>query len=239
MHVLARTITTLTLCLGMISSATAVDQQPLSYEYQGQTFTGTLFLPDAATTPSPGVLVVHEWWGLNDYAKQRAAELAAAGYAAYAMDMFGTPAVDTPAEASAQATPFYQDRELMRGRARAALDALAAHEQVNGESLAAIGFCFGGSVALELARSGAPLDATVSFHGGLSTPLPAAPGSITGRVLVCHGGADPMVPPDELAAFISEMEAVQVNYRCARYCWRWLPRQRRVALICGNAQFIQ
>jgi len=192
---------------------------PLQYEHAGETFTGALYLPDGASADAPaaGVLVVHEWWGLNDYARRRAAELAEAGYAAFACDMFGSPPVDTPQAASAQSKPFYADRELMRGRARAALDALAGHPQVDGERLGAIGFCFGGTVALELARSGAPLDALVSFHGGLTTPQPAAAGAIAGRVLVCHGGADPMVPPEDLAAFMQEMEEAAVDYRVEVY----------------------
>lgn len=196
----------------------AVKSKTIEYTHDGVALQGYLAWDDSATEPRPGVLVVHEWWGHNDYARKRARDLAALGYTAFALDMYGKGKLgETPQEAQKLATPFYQDRSLMRARAQAGLDVLAKHEKSDASRLAAIGYCFGGSVVLELARSGADVDAVVSFHGGLSTPDPSDAKNIKGEVLVCNGAADAFVPQAERAAFMKEMEDAGVAYTFIEY----------------------
>jgi dienelactone hydrolase len=191
----------------------------LAYRDDAVALRGWLARPagdDAA--PRAAVVVFPEWWGLNAYARRRARELADAGYVALAADPYGDGAsVTGRAEAAALAGPLRKDRAALRRRARAAFDALAAQPGVDAARIAAIGFCFGGTCALELARDGAPLAAAVSFHGGLATDLPAASGSIRPRVLALHGGADPNVPPAEVAAFMAEMNAAGARWDLIAY----------------------
>jgi dienelactone hydrolase len=166
----------------------------------------------------PAVLVFPEWWGLNDYAKSRATQLAQMGYVAFAVDMYGDAKTTTKAEeAQAFTKPFYGDPSLTRSRAKAALDTLLKQPNVDASKIAAIGYCFGGTCALELARSGADVQAVVAFHAGLDTKNPADAKNIKGRVLVCTGGADGMVGPDKREAFIKEMEDANVNYQMCVY----------------------
>ena len=189
----------------------------VAYEHAGVKLEGFLALP-AQAGPRPGVLVVHEWWGLNDYAKRRARELAEAGYVAFAVDMYGAgKTTEDPKQAGAWAGPFRQDRALGLARVRAGLAQLTAQPEVDRARLGAIGFCFGGTVCLELARAGEPLAAAVSFHGSLKTNEPAQPGAIKTRILVLHGGADPMVPPADVAAFMTEMIAAKAEWNLEIY----------------------
>lgn len=168
--------------------------------------TGRLALPPGEGR-HPAVLVVHEWWGLNAYAERRAVELAAAGYVALAADCYGEPAsLDFPT-AQRRSGPFYQDPGLFARRLGPALAALRAHPRVDAQRVAAIGFCFGGSAVLQLARAGEDLRAVVAFHPGLKSAQPAQAGAVRARILVCHGGADPFVPPADVAAFTGEMLA--------------------------------
>ncbi len=192
--------------------------EAIAYEHDGVTLQGYLAYDDSTDKRMPGVLVIHEWWGHNDYAQKRARMLAEEGYVAFALDMYGKGLLaKTSQEAQGLATPFYQDRAKMRARAQAGLDVLAGHARVDNTKLAAIGYCMGGAVALELARSGADIDATVSFHGGLSTPDPDDAKSIRGSVLVCNGAADAYVPREERDAFIQEMEDAGVDYQFTEY----------------------
>jgi len=178
---------------------------------------GALALP-ATTGPVPGVLVVPEWWGQNAYAQRRAKELAEHGYAAFACDMYGAGEVtEDPKRAGALAGPFYQNRPLMVARARAGLAQLAKAPGVDAKRLSAIGFCFGGTVVLELARAGEPLQLVASFHGGLKTTTAVQPGSILAKILVLHGGSDTLVPPDELAGFMNEMLSAKAQWNMAVY----------------------
>ncbi|HMN97020.1 MAG TPA: dienelactone hydrolase family protein [Phycisphaerales bacterium] len=187
-------------------AAAAVQSEVIEYEHGGTTFRGEIFWDDARSGKRPGVLVVHEWWGCNDYAKRRAEQLAELGYVAFACDMYGGgTVVDTVEAARPMAMALYNDRALLRARATAGLQQLAGFRFVDPERLAAIGYCFGGTVCLELARSGADLAAIGVFHGGLSTPMPAEPGAIKGEVLVLNGAEDPAVPVAERSAFMEEM----------------------------------
>ncbi len=166
----------------------------------------------------PGVLVVHEWMGLDEYAKMRARKLADLGYVAFAVDMYGkgVRAADTK-EAAALSGKYKADRPLMRARIQAALDVLRRLPQVDPRRIAAIGYCFGGTTVLELARSGADVVGVVSFHGALDTPMPAQPGQVKARVLVLHGGDDPLVPREQVNAFEAEMRQAGVDWQLVAY----------------------
>jgi dienelactone hydrolase len=194
-------------------AAVEVVTTPIDYSHDGVALRGALAVPAGAAN-APGVLVVPEWWGMNAYAERRARELAERGYIALACDMYGAGKVtEDPQVAGSWAGPFYQDRSQMVARARAGLAALAKTSGVDAKRLSAIGFCFGGTVVLELARAGEPLRVAASFHGGLKTTTTVAPGAITARVLVFHGGSDPMVPPGEVAGFFGEMIAAKADWR--------------------------
>jgi dienelactone hydrolase len=166
----------------------------------------------------PGVLVIHDWLGASAYTKMRAEQLAALGYVALAADIYGKGIRPKDAQAaSAEAGKYYRDRQLFRTRARAGLDELARHPMVDASKLGVMGYCFGGAASLELARSGAPVKAVVSFHGSLGTPDPADAKSIAGKVLVLHGADDPFVKPEEVAGFMNEMRAAGVDWQMVYY----------------------
>lgn len=197
--------------------AAAVSSTPVDYQDGDVALQGTLAVPGDGGT-HPGVLVVPEWWGCNDYAKRRAAELAEHGYIAFAVDMYGAGKVTTdPKQAGEWAGPFYQDRALLLRRAGAGLAQLTAAKGVDSAKLASIGFCFGGTVSLELARAGLGLKGVVSFHGGLGTKAPAKADTLMAKILVLHGGADPLVPPKDVAAFFDEMTAAKADWRMEVY----------------------
>ena len=197
----------------------ALRTEYVEYKEGGTTLEGYLAYDDAVKGPRPGVLVVHEWWGLNDYAKKRADQLAGLGYVAFAADIYGKGVrPKTPQEAGALASKFRgQDRSLMRARARAALDVLKKNPLVDPKRVAAIGYCFGGTVALELARSGADVAGTVSFHGGLDTPNPADAKNIKGKVLALAGADDPYVKAEQRLAFEDEMRKAGVDWYLTVY----------------------
>ena len=190
----------------------------IEYTHGGTTFKGYLAYDDAAEGKRPGVLVVHEWYGLNDYPQRRARELAELGYVALAADMYGGGKVATTREEAASlAGAVRGDAEVMRGRAAAGLAALRAQPETDPERLAAIGYCFGGTVVLELARSGADLDVAASFHGGLGTKAPAEKGAVKARVVAFNGAEDPMVPHEERQAFMKEMTDAGVDWQLVEY----------------------
>ncbi len=177
---------------------------------------GYLAYDDAAADRKPGVLVVHEWKGLDDYAKKRAEQLAGMGYVAFAADIYGKGVRPKDhQEAGATAGKFKGDRALLRRRARAGLDALRAQPGVDPARLAAIGYCFGGTTVLELARSGAEIAGVVSFHGGLDTPVPAK--TLKAKVLVLHGADDPHVPDKDVLAFAKEMRDAKADWQLVSY----------------------
>jgi len=203
----------------LISTAQAA-LKTLTIEYkQGDTpLEGYLAYDDALSGKRPGILVVHEWKGLNDYAKHRADMLAQLGYVAFAADIYGKGIrPQTIEEAGALAGKYKSDRGLLRARVNVALDVLKAAPNVDVTKLAAIGYCFGGTAVLELGRSGADIKGIVSFHGGLSSPTPQDAKNIKAKVLALHGAADPFVKADEVAAFEKEMTDAKVNYRLIKY----------------------
>jgi dienelactone hydrolase len=192
--------------------------QAIEYTDGRTRFIGHLACDPAAPGPRPGVLVFPEAFGLNAHARERAERLAQLGYVAFAADLLGGGRVfdDLPSVVPS-IKALYADRTDWRGRAQAALDALCAQADVDRERLGAIGFCFGGSTALELARSGAPLSAITCFHAGLLPQLPDDAGRIRARVLICHGDADPVVNQDALTTVVDELRRDGIDWQLARY----------------------
>ncbi len=187
---------------------------------QGDTILeGYLAYDDAIKGKRPGVLVIHEWNGLGTYVKHRVEQLARLGYVAFGADIYGKGIRPATPEASAREAAKYRgaDRSLLRERARAGLEELRKQPNVDPGRLAAIGYCFGGTAVLELARSGAVLNGVVSFHGGLDTPNPADARNIRAKVLVLHGADDPHVPPQQVAAFQDEMRKGEVDWQMVFY----------------------
>lgn len=196
----------------------AVKTEVIEYESGGVKMKGYLAYDDAATGKRPGVLVFHEWWGLDDYAKKRAEQLAGMGYVAFCPDMYGEgKVVDHPMEAGKMAGTVRMNKDAWVGRAQAGLKALQAHDRVDADRLAAIGYCFGGSTALMLAYSGAPLKAVVTFHAALPTPTPEEAKAIKARILVCHGADDAFIPAEAIMKFKEALDAAKVNYQFESY----------------------
>jgi dienelactone hydrolase len=190
----------------------------VEYKQNGTTLEGYLAYDDSIKTARPGVLIVHQWKGLGDYEKMRAEMLAKMGYVAFACDIYGKGVrPSTMQEAGAQAGKYKSDRALLRERVKAGLRTLRAQQGVDGKHIAAIGYCFGGTTALELARSGAEIVGVVSFHGGLSTPTPEDAKNIKAKILACHGADDPNVPPAEVAGFEKEMREAKVDWQLIAY----------------------
>jgi dienelactone hydrolase len=214
------TIPALLLCIMLLAglAEAAVKTQVVEYKDGNVTCEGYLAYDDAVTGARPGVLVVHEWTGLGPYVKMRCEKLAALGYVAFGADIYGKGVrPKNTDEASVQATIYRKDRPLMRRRAQAALQVLATNKMVDPKKIAAIGYCFGGGVALELARSGADLAGVASFHGNLDTPNPADAKNIKGKILVMHGGSDPYVTADQVTAFQKEMNDAGVDWELNVY----------------------
>ena len=178
----------------------------------GQRLVGYFAAP-SSQTPHAGIIVAPEWWGRNEYTEQRARELAEHGYAALAIDMYGDKNVTTDAKQAYELMmQTFADADTIVNRAKAGLDTLAAQPEVNADQLAAIGFCYGGKVVLDLARSGAPLKAVATFHATLAPKAPAVEGQIQGEILVLHGELDSMVTLDDVASFREEMHAAKVDH---------------------------
>lgn len=166
----------------------------------------------------PGVMVIPEWWGLNDYIRGRADMLAELGYAALAVDMYGNGQVaDNPDEAGRLMNAVLEDIGQAESRMGAALEYLQGHELVDARRIAAIGYCFGGAMVLHAARTGMPLAGVVSFHGALGSAHKPAPGEVRAKVLVCHGADDSFVPEADIAALEDEMQAAGADLRFIAY----------------------
>jgi dienelactone hydrolase len=208
-------------CLLLVGSANglaALKTQIVEYRHGEVVLEGYLAYDDAVTGRRPGVIVVHEWKGVGAHVKASAEKLAKLGYVAFAIDMYGKGIRPKDnKEAGAEAGKYKGDRALMRARAKAGLDWLRQHELTDPQRIAAIGYCFGGTTVLEMARSGAALAGVVSFHGGLDSPTPADARNIKGKVLVLHGADDPLVPAAEIAAFQDEMRQAKVDWQMVYY----------------------
>jgi dienelactone hydrolase len=191
---------------------------PVHYRQGDTDLEGTLVYDNAIQTPRPGVIVFPEWWGLTDYPKHRAQQLAQLGYVAFAADMYGNAKTTDSADEAEQLMKGVEgNTELMRARAHAALDVLAKDPHVDPAKIAAIGYCMGGTVALELARGGAPLVGVVGFHAGLATQNPDDAKNIKGKILICTGGDDAFIPAAQVSAFEDEMRNANVNWQVNVY----------------------
>jgi dienelactone hydrolase len=196
----------------------ALKTEPVEYRDGETVLEGYLAYDDAVQVPQPGILVVHEWMGLGDYAKRRARQLAALGYVAFAADMYGKGIYAKDHEEAGQlAGALRGDRQQMRGRILAALETLKKFPRVDASRLGAIGYCFGGSAALELARSGADITIAASFHGPLETPMPAQPGAVKAKILVFHGADDPYVTQEQVKGFEQEMRQAGADFTVVQF----------------------
>ena len=203
-----------------VATQAKIITKAVGYEHAGVKLEGWLAYDDgkvSAKKPGAGVLVVPEWWGLNDYAKGRAEMLAKLGYVAFATDMYGAGVTtDDPKKAGELAGQFY-GKPLMAERAQAGLDQLLATKLVDAKRVAAIGYCFGGSTVQALAFSGAPLAGIVSFHGGL-IPVPAEAAVKTkAKILLCHGAIDPFISKEQVDAFVKSMNDGKFDYQFISY----------------------
>jgi dienelactone hydrolase len=194
-----------------------IKEERISYTLDSLTMNGMLAYDAASDEKRPVILIVHEWWGLNDYAISRAKQLASLGYLAMAIDMYGNgQQADNPEQAGKLATPFYQQPAMAKARFDAALAKVKTLTQADTNQIAAIGYCFGGAQVLNMARLGSPLKAVVSFHGNL-VGVPADKNNLKARVLVCHGDADPFVPATEVIQFKKQMDSIGADYSFKSY----------------------
>lgn len=213
-----KTALALTLLFITSSALAAVVGKDVSYKAGETVMKGFLAFDDAAKGKRAGVLVVPEWWGANDYARKRARMLASEGYVALVVDMYGNGQVATnPKDAGALAGNINKNPPLALSRFQAAEKFLDAQPNVKKGEIAALGYCFGGGVVLNMARAGLPLKSVVSFHGVLATDVAVKPGDIKAKIRVFHGEADPVVPPAQVEAFKTEMDNAKADYMFVAY----------------------
>jgi len=193
-------------------------EQEVEYNSEGTTLKGFLVYDKKFEGKRPGVLVVHEWWGHNDYSRKRARMLAELGYTAFALDMYGDgkKAVH-PEDAQKFAGEIFTNVKTAEARFLAAYNFLKDQETVNPDEIAAVGYCFGGAVVLHMARIGMDLKAVASFHGGIQAITPAEEGKVKAFVLVCNGADDPFVTQEQIDAFKKEMDDAKVQYEFVNY----------------------
>jgi len=200
--------------LGAAPAAAKVVATTVDYAAQGVTLKGYYAYDDATAGKRPGVLVVHEWWGLDDYARKRARMLAELGYAALAVDMYGDGKVAThPDDAGKFASETTKNFDVAKARFQAAQDILSRQPQVDGARIGAIGYCFGGGVVLNMARQGAELRGVASFHGSLAAAAPARPGGVKAKIIVFNGADDKFVSAEAIEAFKKEMTEAKADFR--------------------------
>lgn len=205
-------------CLGLLLLLSArvqaeVREEVIQYSHDGTALKGYLYYDDRFEGRRPGILVAHEWWGLNDYARKRARMLAELGYVAFAMDMYGQGKVTEHADtAQGWMKQIAGNTDAWLARARAGLMQLQKHPRVNRQRLAAIGYCFGGSTVMQMAYAGLPLKAVVSFHGSLPPATAAQAGQIRAAILAEHGARDAFVPDERVQAFRKALDTAGVDY---------------------------
>ncbi len=206
------------LCLLGTTAGADVKSKVVDYKQGSTPLQGFLAWDDAAKGKRPGIIVVHEWWGQNQHARDSALRLAKQGYVAFALDMYGKGKVTThPKDAQAFMAEATKDPKAMDARFKAALDILEKDPHVDPNKIGAIGYCFGGGVVLNEARQGADLKAVATFHGALRTDNPAKPGAVKPRLLVMTGAADPMVTPEQVEAFKKEMTEAGAKFEVIIY----------------------
>lgn len=194
-----------------------IKEMDISYAGDNTTMNGFVAYDTSIDTKRPAILVIPEWWGLNDYPKMRARELAKLGYMAMAVDMYGNGlTTDSPSTAGKLATPFYADPQKAKARIDAALVALKSYQQTDTSKIAAIGYCFGGGMVLNAARLGENFKGVVSFHGSL-VGTPANKDLLKAKILVCHGADDPFVKKEEVDQFKKQMDSIQADYTFKAY----------------------
>jgi len=199
------------------AKAPSLKEQDVTYTANGVTMDGYVVYDANKEGKRPAVLVVPEWWGLVDYPKMRARKLAELGYIAMAIDMFGNGKIaENPPEAMKATAPFYNDLKMTKSRFDAALAKLKTFSQVDTSNIAAIGYCFGGGVVLNVARLGDDLKGVVSFHGSL-IGAPAKKELLKAKILVCHGMADSLVKPDQVEKFRKQMDSIGADYTFKQY----------------------
>ncbi len=195
-----------------------IQSKEIAYKGDGITMKGYIAYDDKFKGKRPGVIVVHEWWGHNDYARKRADMLAKMGYTALAVDMYGDgKQANHPDDAGKFSAEVSKHMDSARARFEAGMKTLKADKTVNPDEIAAIGYCFGGGVVLAMAREGEPLAGVASFHGSLGTEHPAKPESIHAKIKVFTGADDPMAPPTLVEAFKKEMDNAGANYQVVSY----------------------
>ncbi|HEY9052961.1 MAG TPA: dienelactone hydrolase family protein [Gammaproteobacteria bacterium] len=215
-----RSIKSLFVVVGLfVSNAYAgIVTEEVSYREGDTVMKGTITYDDSVSTKRPGVMVVHEWWGHNDYAKKRATMLAELGYTAIAIDMYGDgKTASHPDDAGSFAKAVGGNPQLAKARFTAAMNTLKSHKTVDANNIAAIGYCFGGGIVLNMARQGLDLKGVASFHGSVATQSPAKKGDIKAKIRVFNGADDPMVKPEQIEAFKDEMKNAGVDYKFVNY----------------------
>lgn len=213
-----KTLLSILLITATFSVQSAIQTQVVEYKQGDTVLEGYLVYSDNVNWTRPAVLVVHQWTGITDYERKRCQQLADLGYVAFAADIYGKGIRPTNITAAAEESGKYKsNRELLRQRVNAALEVLRKRTTVDTNRIAAIGYCFGGTAAIELARSGANIAGVVSFHGGLDSPRSDDGNNIRCRILACHGADDPFVSSGDLAAFENEMRSANVDWRLIKY----------------------
>ncbi|HEY6169787.1 MAG TPA: dienelactone hydrolase family protein [Verrucomicrobiae bacterium] len=213
-----RTILLLTTAVLAAAARAEIKLETIEYKHGDATLEGYLAYDDAVKGKRPGVLIVHQWKGAGDYEKKRAEMLAKLGYTAFACDIYGKGIRPTAtSDAGAQAMKYKSDRNLLRARAQAGLDVLKKHPTVDAKRTAAMGYCFGGTTVLEMARANMGVLGVVSFHGDLAARPGMEGKAIKAKVLVCHGEADASVPPPVVAAFKEEMANAKADLKFESY----------------------
>ncbi|MFO7543661.1 MAG: dienelactone hydrolase family protein [Thiobacillus sp.] len=213
-----KTVLAFFLVLSASPALAAIVGMDVSYKAGETPMRGFIAYDDATKAPRPGVLVVPEWWGVNDYARKRARMLAAEGYVALVVDMYGNGrTADNPKDAGGLAGSVNKNPPLALARFQAAEKYLASQPNVKKGDIAALGYCFGGGIVLNMARAGLPLKSVVSYHGVLATDVSVKPGDIKAKLRVFHGEADPIVPPAQVEAFKTEMDNAKADYMFVAY----------------------
>jgi len=200
-----------------MSTETKLNEDHITYTLDSVDMSGYIVYDENVKGRRPVVLVVPEWWGFTDYPKMRARELAKLGYLAMAIDLYGNGVSTTsPDTAGKLAGPFYQDPQMAKARIDAAIARIRSHAMADSNKIAAVGYCFGGGMLLNTVRLGDELDGVVSFHGSL-LGTPANKDLLRSKILVCHGEADPLVPPADVAQFKKQMDSINADYKFVSY----------------------
>ncbi len=198
-------------------SSMNIKSENVSYQDDSVKLSGFVAYDSTITSKRPIILIIHEWWGLNDYVKRRAKQLASLGYLVMAVDMYGNGSTASSVEDAAKmSAPFYRDNEMSKKRFDEALKQIKTYSQADTTKIAAIGYCFGGSMVLNLAKMGEPFKGVVSFHGGLAG-IPVKKELLRAKILVCHGADDQFVTAEEVNHFKKEMDSVHADYLFKEY----------------------